>query len=113
MTERVNLYIDQGTTFNTEVELFQDSLELNVDGFDFYSSIRKLYSSASNIDFFITKDSNTNNIQLSLTPDVTSSMTPGKYLYDVLMVDTNSGTSTKILEGLVFVVETMTRSANT
>ena len=113
MPERVNFYIDQGTTFNTEVEIFRDEEELNVDDFNFFSSIRKLYSSSSSVDFFISKDANTNNIQLSLDKEITAELIPGKYLYDVLMVDTSNGYSVKILEGLIFVVETMTRTANT
>ena len=31
MAERVNLYIDQGTTFSTEIEVFQSNENLNVD----------------------------------------------------------------------------------
>lgn len=113
MAERVNLYIDQGTTFSTEIEVFQSNENLNVDDFNFYSSIKKLYSSLISADFFITKDANTNSIQLSMDREITGDLVPGKYLYDVLKVDTSTGASSKVQEGLVFVIETMTRTANT
>ncbi len=41
-------------------------------------------------------------------PAATQDLDPGKYTYDVVMI-TQGGTQTKILEGLTHIVPTMTR----
>ncbi len=111
MAEQVNIYIDQGVDFNLEFEVFDNSVELNYDNYDFFASMGKLYSTSAAVDFTITK--NGGMIQLSMPKEITYSLSPGKYLYDVIMVDTSNSNQTKIIGGIAFVLETITRTANT
>lgn len=107
MASRANIYIDQGSDFRISFDLFDaDDQELGISTYDFFSSMKKMYSELSVADFDIEKSAN-NDVTLLLDADVTSSLKPGKYQYDVLMRKT-TGEMSKIVEGLAFVVSTVT-----
>jgi len=109
MSTRVNLYLDQGTDYRTTIELFDgDNDELAIDTYTFYSDIRKMYSSTKAASF--TMEQANNDLTLVLSANTTSSLTPGKYEYDVLMRK-SSGELSKIVEGLIFIVPTMTEAS--
>jgi hypothetical protein len=109
MGSRANIYIDQGTDFRLTVELFDDDEDTNTvidtSVLSFYGNIRKMYSSRRAADFDIEKSDN--DITIILSSDVTSQLAPGKYQYDVLMRK-QTGELSKIVEGLVFVIPTIT-----
>jgi hypothetical protein len=110
MTARTNIYVDQGTDFSTSIELF-DSVEnsFNVTGKTFYGGVRKVYSTTKLFDFDIeiANTAPTNDITLTISADKTAEVTPGKYQYDIVMIDANNA-KTKILEGLLFITPTIT-----
>ena len=109
MASRANIYIDKGCDFRTAIELFNEAGEeydgATMEVYDFYSSIRKVYSSQSLVNFAIEKANN--DITLVLTDQQTDTLKPGKYQYDVIMKKT-TGELSKIVEGLAIVVDTIT-----
>jgi hypothetical protein len=108
MASRANVYIDQSSDFRIVIELDdEDGDNLPIASYTFYSTIRKMYSSTKVADFTIEKDTVNATITLILSDEVTGSMKPGKYQYDVLMKKT-SGEMVKVVEGLAFVIETIT-----
>ena len=66
---------------------------------------KKLYSTKRAAEFEFEKANN--DITLVLDNDITSQLTPGKYQYDVLMKKP-TGELSKIVDGLAFVVSTIT-----
>tara|TARA_B110000503_G_scaffold25170_1_gene39742 strand:+ start:1864 stop:2202 length:339 start_codon:yes stop_codon:yes gene_type:complete len=108
MASRANIYIDKGTDFRTAIELFnEDGVEYSegeMAVYNFYSSIKKVYSEAAAVSFTIEKSNN--DITLVLTDQQTDTLTPGKYQYDVVM-QKQTGELTKIVEGLAIVVDTI------
>jgi hypothetical protein len=106
MASRANIYIDQGTDFRFSVELFDAADdELVILTYDFFASMRKVYSTVSIIDFNI--EVSGNDVTLVLTDIQTATLKPGKYQFDVIMRKT-SGELSKVVEGLAFVVPSMT-----
>jgi len=106
MATRTNIYIDKGADFRITVQLFdEDNQDLPISTYNFYSDMKKMYSNLSVASFDIEKANN--DITLLLDADTTSCLKPGKYQYDVLMKKT-SGEISKIVEGLAFVVSTIT-----
>lgn len=105
MTQQTNLYIDQGIDYSISLDIFDnDDLEYNIDEHEFHASARKVYSSINSFDFVITiVDENTINIGVPAQTETN----PGKYQYDVIMVKPD-GTKVKLMEGLVFVLPTLT-----
>ena len=106
MSSQTNIYIDKGTDFRLTVELFdEDDLDLPIAAYTFYGDMRKLYSTKKAAEFEFLKANN--DITLILDSDTTSQLTPGKYQFDVLMKKP-TGEISKILDGLAFVVATIT-----
>jgi hypothetical protein len=105
-SSQLNIYIDQGTDFRLTVELFDDDdLDLPIANYSFFGDIRKLYSSKRTAEFEFEKSEN--DITLKLDALVTSQLKPGKYQYDVIMRKP-TGELSKIVDGIVFVVSTIT-----
>ena len=106
MSSQANIYIDQGTDFRLTIELFdEDDLDLPIDYYTFYADMKKLYSTTKTCEFEIQKANN--DITLVLGSDVTSYLKEGKYQYDVLMKKP-TGEISKIVNGLAFVIPTIT-----
>ena len=106
MSSQLNIYVDKGTDFRLTVELFDDNdLDLPIANYSFFGDLRKLYSTKRAAEFEFEKSDN--DITLILDSDTTSQLTPGKYQYDVLMKKP-TGELSKIVEGLAFVVSTIT-----
>jgi hypothetical protein len=106
-----DLYIDQGTDFQTTFDLIaDDGTSINIAGYSFQGQIKKSYYSANaNATFTITIiDAANGNTVISLSAANTSNIYPGRYVYDVKMVDSSNNTS-RILEGIVTVTPEVTR----
>ena len=111
MTTRANLYIDQGIDFLVSLELeTDDGDEFPVTDQQFFCQVRKMYSSTVlfQADLEVVVNGVTNEVNLFFDPDDTRDVKPGKYQYDLIMTNGN-GKIKKILEGLLFVLPTITR----
>ena len=112
MASYVELYIDQGTTFNNVINLTDDvtNTPINISGYSVTSQIRRSYYS-SNITANITCTlSNVANgqITMSMTAANTANIKAGRYVFDVKVVDTGSVTS-RILEGIITITPQVTK----
>ncbi len=109
MTNRLNLYIDQGVDFGFTLNLTDDlNQPLNTSTSEFFSDVRKVYSS-STISFEITVTSETDGeLSISVPRFATANTDPGKYQYDIIM-KTEQDSTFKILEGLLFLLPTMSK----
>jgi hypothetical protein len=109
MAPRANIYIDKGCDFKTTIELFNEAGEeydeATMSVFNFFGSIRKVYSSQNIADFTIEKANN--DITLILSDSQTAVLVPGKYEYDVIL-QKQTGELSKIAEGLAIIVSTVT-----
>jgi hypothetical protein len=107
-----DLFIEQGTTFNTEITLDDvTGTAMNLTNFTVSSQARKsYYSSSATIVFDATiSDPNNGVITLAANSAVTSNVSPGKFVYDVLITDTVFNNVTRVLEGQIFVSPSVTR----
>jgi len=108
MAQKVNIVIDQGTTFNTDYT-FTDENDTPID-FSTYqgrSQMRKTYTSSTSYAFTVSLG-NTGIISLSMNAATTSSITAGRYLYDLEVVDSSNVVS-RLVEGIVTVTPEITR----
>lgn len=106
MSSQLNIYIDKGTDFRLTVELFdEDDLDLPITNYEFFGDLRKLYSTKRAAEFEFQKSGN--DVTLILSADVSSQLAPGKYQYDIIMKKP-TGELSKIINGLAFVVSTIT-----
>jgi hypothetical protein len=110
MTARANLYIDQGTDFSADLELFSDGGEdLPISNYTFRGDAKKVFSSSGPVFEFDVSyvPSTINRVEIRLGADSLTGIEPGKYQYDIVMISP-ADVRTKILEGLVFIVATIT-----
>lgn len=112
MAAYVELFMDQGATFNNIINLTDDTSNtpINVSGYSVTSQMRRSYYSANasaNITCAITDPAN-GGIVLSMSPANTANMKPGRYLFDVKLIDTESIVS-RVLEGIITVTPQITK----
>lgn len=112
MANYVELYIDQGSDWNSVINLTDDidNSSVNIFGYSVRSQIRRSYYStnpSANITCTVT-DFTTGEITLSLTNQETANIKAGRYLFDVETIN-NSNTVTRILEGIITILPNVTK----
>jgi hypothetical protein len=106
----VELSIEQGANFNTVLDL-KDAAGgiLNLAGYEVASQLRKSYYSNTATSFAMTiTDAAAGQITMAMNSANTANVTPGRYVYDVL-ITSDSGVKTRIIEGIVTVLPSVTR----
>ena len=111
MTTRANLYIDQGVDFAVVLDLFDsEGIDFVISDQEFKCEVRKVFSSSVAFEAIVkinTDDNDINNLDLIVSANTTANVDPGKYQYDIVMTDGIH--RSKILEGLMFILPTITR----
>lgn len=109
MGSKVNLVIDQGTTFETTVTLRDDSGDiLDLTGYSASGQIRKHYTSSNSTSFAITLGGANGTVTLAMSANTTANVVAGRYVYDVELTTASSQVS-RIMEGIVTVTPQVTR----
>jgi hypothetical protein len=105
-----NLTIDQGTTFSISIEL-SDAIDnpLDLTEYTIRAQLRKSYGSNTFTEFSTSSGDNPENgvITLSLTSEQTTSLRPGRYVYDIEIE--NDDEVVRVLEGIITVTPEVTR----
>ncbi len=84
-------------------------MAVNLTNYTANSSMRKSFYSSSANNFTATVTGNANGqITLTMTAANTSNLSPGRYVYDLLITD-NTGTKSRVIEGIVSVLPGSTR----
>lgn len=110
MAVRANIIIDQGTDFSIDVTLTDsNNAVIDITNSTFASQVRKHYSSSNSVSFTVAKtDSPAGVFTLSMNAATTSTLSAGRYLYDVEMV--LNSVKSRVVEGEVTVTPEVTRS---
>jgi len=104
------IVIEQGATFNTTINVEDTAgAAINLFGYTANSMMRKSYysSSATVITSTVTGTAN-GQITLAVTAANTAALTPGRYVYDVIITSPTS-VVTRVVEGIVTVLPSVTR----
>lgn len=112
MAAYVELYMDQGATFNNVINISDDltNQDVNIAGYIITSQMRRSYYSqnaTANLVCTI-QDSSSGEMILSLDAANTSNIPAGRYLFDVKVKDTSNVTN-RILEGIITVTPAITK----
>jgi hypothetical protein len=112
MAAYVELFVDQGTTWSTTINLTDDTTNtpINVSGYSANSQLRKSYYSANITANITCAFSNTANGELRLTMDAntTANIRAGRYVFDVKTTD-QYNTVSRVLEGIITILPQVTR----
>jgi hypothetical protein len=108
----VNLSIDKGSTFTTNVKLKRDGAAIDLTGYTLSAKMRKHYNASTYYNFNVSAISPLSSgiVQIGMASTVTSALPVGRYVYDLLVTYTTGITTTtsKALEGTVIVKGTAT-----
>lgn len=107
MTIRQDLIIDQGASFQISVELFDINNEpIETENLTVFAQLRRHYTSNNAVTFDTTINEEENELILSLTPEQTSELPAGRYVYEVKIIfneQEEDAVIDRILEGVVTV----------
>ena len=106
----VNLVINTYSDFSQNFYLGDENTDyLNLTNYQVASQMRKHASSSSFVGLGATVvNVNTGEIRVGLTSTQTASIKPGRYVYDVIIINPQ-GIVSKVVEGMVLVREGVTR----
>lgn len=104
----INAYADFSAVFNLEDT--DSGNPLNLNGYQVSSQMRKHAGSSSYVSLGATVyNSSQGQVQVSLAKTETGGLKPGRYVYDVLIINPE-GKSERVVEGMVLVREGATHS---
>jgi hypothetical protein len=99
----INTYADFSQIFSLEDVATNSALGLS--GYEVSSQMRKHSGSSTAVSFAATVyNASTGQIKIGLTTSQTSSIKPGRYVYDVIIKD-SVGITKRVVEGMVLVRE--------
>jgi hypothetical protein len=110
----VNISINTSTSFTQSFTLSNENgSTLNLSNYQIKSQLRKHPQSNSYINFITTAVSPSSGgvVKISLEPNSTSSLKPGRYLYDIILTNNSTGDKTKVIEGSAIVTKSITRDS--
>ena len=108
MATKVNLVVDQGTTFQTSITFNDENGDpINFALYTGAAQMRKHYTSSNSVSFSVTLNSN-GVITLGLSANQTGNLVSGRYVYDLEVTDTSDQIS-RLIEGIVTVTPNVTR----
>jgi len=107
MAQNINIVIDQGTTFSASFNIVDiNGTPIDLSTYTANSVFKKSYMSCNS--FAFTANAYANGvITLSMNAETTSTVWPGRYVYDVDVTD-QSGNISRVIQGLVTVTPSVT-----
>lgn len=104
------IYVEQNAEFSTTINLKDSQGDvINLSGYSASSQMRKSYYSASASSFNVSvSNTATGEITVAMNSANTANLTPGRYMYDVIITSPQSQV-TRVVEGIVNVLAGVTR----
>ena len=97
---KANLYIDQGCDFSYPINLIDNNQNpLNVTPYTANAQMKKFYTDANSYPF--TTNLVNGSITIAMNAANTANIAMGRYVYDVILYNSTSNTTVRIVEGIV------------
>jgi len=111
LAEFVELFIEQGASFSTDVVVSDANGDpKDLTNHSVYSQIRKSYYSTTFVDFDINvTDPLDGVVEINLSAEKTSNINSGRYVYDVVIKNNETNDVTRIFEGIATVLPRVTK----
>jgi len=104
----VNLRLEKGTDFETTFTVENsDGSVFSLSGYTASAKIKKHPTSSDSKSFTTSITVSTGIIKLNMSAATTSELSSGRNYYDVIITNISSGKITKVFEGMILVVDTV------
>lgn len=109
MAIKANISIDQGSTFQTSINVTDDNDDpIDLTDYSAAAQMRKHFTSSTSYAFTATISPLLGVVTLAMTANTTNTIEAGRYVYDCELTD-NNGKVTRLVEGIVTVTPGVTR----
>jgi len=83
----INLTIDKGTDFSLSLTLKTNGVPIDLTDYEFSSKMRKHYGASDYYEFTVNKlePMSSGRVTIGMASSLTSTISPGRYVYDVLV----------------------------
>lgn len=111
MAQKVNLSVDQGTTFLASLIVTDVDTDepLDISVYTATGQIRKFYTSSNSVNIECLAGETLGSLVLHMTPAVTGTLKAGRYVYDVELHEAIGNTTIRVIEGIVTVNPEVTK----
>ncbi len=110
MAIKANLIIDQGTSFDTTINVSDDDNNpIDLTGYTGAAQMRKHYSSLTAYAFVVTVNQEGGTVTLTMNAATSNSIPYGRYVYDCELTKASTGTVIRLIEGIVTISPQVTR----
>ena len=108
---KYDIVIDQGSDFAIEVQIQQNSANVNLSTHSARAQLRPTPTSTTKTADFTCSITNASQgkIKMSLGNSVTANISNGKYYYDLELVNSSDSSVTRLIEGVARVTPEVTR----
>ena len=108
---KYDIVIDQGSDFAIEVQIQQNSANVNLSTHSTRAQLRPTPTSSTKTADFTCSITNASQgkIKMSLGNSVTANISNGKYYYDLELVNSSDSSVTRLIEGVARVTPEVTR----
>lgn len=109
MAIKAHLQIDQGASYSTSIDVTDDNGDpVDLTGYTGAAQMRKHYTSTNAHAFTVSIANASGVVTLSMNAAVSGNISPGRYVYDCELTDTQ-GTVSRLVEGIVTITPQVTR----
>jgi len=111
MTTFINLYVNQGEDYNVTLNIDDLDSVLDLENSTFFGQMRKTSFSSNYYNMSLNYAGSGNNaIDLLIPSNVSNSMKPGKYMYDIFVIGPSpTMKKIKLIEGEILINPRITR----
>lgn len=111
MASYSNITIEQGTKFETIIDVINsDNSVFNLDGYTAKCTMRKSHYTSSGYEITVTVyDAAAGQIKMSITPAESYAWKPGRYVYDVIVRNTDDSDIERVIEGIINLTPAVTQ----
>lgn len=110
MAIKANLIIEQGADFETTINVSDDNGDpVDLTTYTGASQMRKHYTSNTSYAFTVTNTAEYGEVKLAMSANATANIVAGRYVYDCELYDSNTGKTSRLVEGIVTVTPQVTR----
>jgi len=111
VSSRADIVIEQGTDFSLTLNLMDDNGDIvPLAGYSPAATMRRWYTSRTSHSFGVTTDPSAGTITLTMPATETALLGSGRHVYDVELTDIAANVVTRVLEGIVTVSPSVTKT---